>query len=219
MIALFYTETVSFAWLGGALGIFALLCGLNRLGVRSLWLFLLPGVVMWYCFLQSGVHATISGVLLAFAVPFDNNDKANVSLRLQHFLHQPVAFGIVPLFALANTAIVLPQDWLSGFTGRNGLGIIAGLYIGKVAGIVGAPLLLVRAGWARLQEGLHMRTLLGAGFLGGIGFTMSMFIANLAFRDPAQVLASKLAILVASTLSAVTGLIVFRTTRRGSEEA
>ncbi|WP_345253886.1 Na+/H+ antiporter NhaA [Flaviaesturariibacter amylovorans] len=211
VIAFFYTETVFFGWLGGALGIFAALCGLNRLGVRSLWFYLPPGILMWYCFLQSGVHATISGVLLAFAIPFDEKDDANVSLQLQHFLHQPVAFGIVPVFALANTAIRLPSEWLSGVTGRNGLGIIAGLYVGKVVGIVGAPLLLVRAGWARLQEGLTWRALAGAGFLGGIGFTMSMFIANLAFPDPTHVIGSKLAILLASTGSALTGLLLFRT--------
>ncbi|RYY66690.1 MAG: Na+/H+ antiporter NhaA [Chitinophagaceae bacterium] len=221
VIAFFYTETVLFAWLGGALGIFAGLCLLNRLKITSLWCYLLPGVLMWYCFLQSGVHATIAGVLLAFAVPFHEKDLENVSLRLQHTLHKPVAFGIVPVFALANTAIRLPADLVGGLSSRNALGIIVGLYAGKVAGIVGAPLLLVKAGWARLQEGITWRRLLGAGFLGGIGFTMSMFIANLAFADASVVTNAKLSILVGSTLAAVTGLLLFVTgkNRPPAEEA
>ena len=217
VIAFFYTATVHFLWLGAALLLFGALCVCNRRAVRSLWVYLPAGLLMWYCFLQSGVHATLSGVLLAFAIPFDEKDSENVSLRLQHLLHQPVAFGIVPLFALANTAIHLPANLLSGLTGRNGLGIIGGLYLGKVIGIFGLPFLLVRAGWARLQEGISWRLLLGIGFLGGIGFTMSMFIANLAFSDATDVINAKLSILTASTLAAVTGLIILATARRTTD--
>lgn len=217
VIAFFYTKSLQLLWLVGALGIFGALLLLNRLRVRRIWAYLLPGVVMWYCFLQSGVHATLSGVLLAFAIPFHDRDERNISLRLQQALHQPVAYIILPLFALANTAIPLPSDISGALLTRNALGIMGGLFLGKVAGILLFSLLLVRSGVARLQEGLNWKLLAGAGFLGGIGFTMSMFIANLAFDDPAQVTASKLSILLASTLSAGTGLLLFRLQRPASD--
>ncbi|RYZ24046.1 MAG: Na+/H+ antiporter NhaA [Chitinophagaceae bacterium] len=210
VIAFFYTKTIHVAYLLGALGIFAGLLVMNRLRVRTLLPYLIPGILMWYCLLQSGVHATIAGVLLAFAIPFHEEDQQNVSLRLQHFLHKPVAFIILPVFALANTAIVLPGDMVAALSNRNSLGVILGLYAGKVTGIVLACWLAVRLRVADLQEGLSWRAVAGAGFLGGIGFTMSMFIANLSFSDPGLITASKLGILLASTLSAVTGLLIFR---------
>ncbi|TCJ12083.1 Na+/H+ antiporter NhaA [Flaviaesturariibacter flavus] len=209
MIAFFYTRTIQLAYLLGALGIFAGLLLMNRLRVRQLLLYLVPGVLLWYCLLQSGVHATIAGVLLAFAIPFHEVDDRNISLRLQHFLHKPVAFLILPVFALANTAIALPADIMAALSGRNSLGVILGLFVGKVTGILFASWLVLRLRIADRQEGLGWRALTGAGFLGGIGFTMSMFIANLSFTDGALVTASKLGILLASTLSALIGLLVF----------
>lgn len=211
VIALFYTKTISFAYLSAATGIFLLLLVLNKLSVKRLIFYIVPGIVMWYCVLQSGVHATIAGVLLAFAIPFSKEGE-NVSYTLQHALHKPVAFIIVPIFALVNTAIPLPQgDAIAGMVNSNSVGIVLGLFIGKVAGIFTFPYLLTKLSSASLQEGITWRSLLGIGFLGGIGFTMSMFISNLAFDDQQHIIESKISILTASAFSAVIGLLFFIT--------
>lgn len=210
VIAFFYTKTIFFIYLFVALAIFGLLLIFNRMRVTNLLFYLLPGLLMWYCFLQSGVHATLSGVLLAFAIPFNKKDEKNVSLRLQHFLHYPVAFIIIPVFALVNTAIILPRDFIQSIINTNSAGIILGLFFGKVAGIVLFPYLLIKTGKATLQEGISLQLLTGIGFLGGIGFTMSMFISNLAFDDHSLMIGSKLSILIGSAISAVTGLIILR---------
>jgi len=211
IIAFFYTSTISFVYLGAAISTFVLLLVFNRLGIKRLWWYIVPGLVLWYCLLQSGVHATIAGVLLGFAIPFSTRGK-NISYKLEHFLHKPVAFIIVPIFALVNTAIPLPGgNAASELLNTNTLGIVAGLFIGKVTGIFSFPYLLAKTGKAGLQEGITWRSLIGLGFLGGIGFTMSMFISNLAFKDEQMIIMSKLSILAASTLSAITGLLFFIT--------
>jgi Na+:H+ antiporter, NhaA family len=214
VIAFFYTKTVLFNYLLVAGGILLGLFVLNRLKVRNLFFYILPGIVMWYCFLKSGVHATIAGVLLAFVIPFHNDDDTNVSYHLQHFLHKPVAFIIVPIFALVNTAILIPSNIVESLSTTNSLGIILGLAVGKLIGIFSLPYLLVKGGLARLQEGITWRNLAGIGCLGGIGFTMSMFISNLAFTDADIVSTSKLSILVASTFGAGAGLCIFLTGKR-----
>ncbi len=208
VIALFYVADFSLLYLLLALGIWLGLLLLNRLGVRRLPVFLLPGVVMWYFMMRSGIHATIAGVLLAFAIPFGKGDEASPSYRLQHSLHKPVAFGIMPLFALANTGIFLTAGWSSGLFSANGLGISGGLLLGKPLGITLFSLLAVKAGLSSLPEDLSWRHLLGAGFLGGIGFTMSFFIALLAFGDPGLVTSSKISILAGSICAALAGLLI-----------
>ena len=213
VIALFYTKTVLLTYLLIALGILAALFVLNRLKVRRLIFYILPGMVMWYCFLKSGVHATKAGVLLAFVIPFHEEDDTNVSYQLQHFLHKPVAFIIVPVFALVNTAILIPSNIIASLSSPNSSGIIIGLLAGKLIGIFTFPYLLVKAGLASLQGGVTWKNLTGIGFLGGIGFTMSMFISNLAFNDPDLVSSSKLSILIASTVSAIIGLLIFITNK------
>ena len=213
VIAFFYTKTVLFNYLLVAAGILLALFILNRLKVKKLIFYILPGIVLWYCFLKSGVHATIAGVLLAFVIPFHNNDDENVSYHLQHFLHKPVGFIIVPIFALVNTAILIPSNVISSLSSSNSLGIIIGLIFGKLIGIFSVPYFLVKIGIANLQQGLNWKNLAGIGFLGGIGFTMSMFISNLAFTDADIVTTSKLSILIASTIAAVTGLILFLTNK------
>ena len=164
---------------------------------------------MWYCFLKPGVHATIAGVLLAFVIPFHENDNENISYQLQHSLHKPVAFIIVPIFALVNTAIILPSNIIASLSTANSLGIILGLVAGKLIGIFSFPHVLVKVGLAKLQEGLTWKSIAGIGCLGGIGFTMSMFITNLAFNDPVLISSSKLSILIASAVAAITGLLNF----------
>jgi NhaA family Na+:H+ antiporter len=180
VIAFFYTKTVLFVYLSVALAILLGLYILNRLKVRRLIFYLLPGVVVWYCFLKSGVHATIAGVLLAFVLPFDNEDSENISLQVQHFLHKPVAFFILPVFAIVNTAFEIPANALASLSTKNSLGIMIGLIVGKLVGIFTVPYLLVKFRLAELQEGMTWRSLLSLGLLGGIGFTMSIFISNLA---------------------------------------
>ena len=202
VIALFYTEGISLAYLGGAVGIFILLLVFNRLKIQRLALYIIPGIIMWYFLLRSGVHATIAGVLLAFAIPFDKHDQQNISYKLQHFLHMPVTILIIPVFALVNMAIPLPTGNIGpAIFNVNTMGIILGLFVGKAAGIFFLPYLLSRVTNLSLREAISWRSLMGVGFMGGIGFTMSIFISNLAFTDDTMIIHSKLGILIASALS------------------
>lgn len=211
VIALFYTAELSFVYLLGALAVFGALLFMNRvLRVMSLIPYLLGGVLMWFLMLKSGVHATIAGVLLAFAIPFSprQDDKASPSHRLEHVLHRPVAFVILPIFALANTGIVIGRDWAQELASSNSLGILTGLVIGKPLGITMLSLLAVAIGICKLPLDLRWRHVFGAGLLGGIGFTMSIFITNLAFTDEAEAInASKMAILLASLTAGVLGFV------------
>jgi NhaA family Na+:H+ antiporter len=208
VIALFYADGFSFPYLLLAVAVFAGLLVVNRLGVRQLSLYLILGCIMWYFMLQSGIHPTIAGVLLAFAIPFARGDEASPSSRLQGFLHKPVAFAIMPLFALANTSIALTGNWTEGLATPNSLGVFTGLLFGKPLGIVLFCLLAVKLGISRLPSEVSWRHIIGAGFLGGIGFTMSIFIALLAFDDPAQIQSSKLAILLASLVAGSIGFLI-----------
>ncbi len=215
IIAIFYTAELSFVYLGLALGVCALLIALNRLGVMSLIPYIVGGLFMWFFMLKSGVHATIAGVLLAFTIPFTHkrDDEASPSYRLEHFLHKPVAFAILPIFALVNTGIVIGGDWAADLSSSNSLGIILGLVGGKPIGITILAFIAVSVGICRLPLDLNWKHVFGAGLLGGIGFTMSIFITNLAFvgGEPAFVLntvnASKMAILVASLTAGTAGFI------------
>ncbi len=214
IIALFYTGSLSLGYLVAALGIFALLLVINRLGVNRLWAYLMPGVCLWYCLLQSGVHATLAGVLLAFAIPFRRGDERSPSYQLQHFLHKPVAFLIMPLFALANTGILLGPDWADSLTSLNSLGIFGGLVLGKPLGICLFSLLAIKLGLSRLPKGVDWQHLLGAGFLGGIGFTMSIFITLLAFNDPHLIQNAKIAVMLSSLTAGIIGAAILQRTLR-----
>jgi NhaA family Na+:H+ antiporter len=209
VIAIFYNTGIAWGYLAASIGIFAVLMVFNKIGVKNLLFYLLPGVVMWYCMLQSGVHATIAGVLLAFAVPFSKNDETNPSYLLQHALHKPVAFVILPIFALANTGIVLTEGWPGEMiSSGNNLGIICGLIVGKPLGILLFCWLLVKLRFTNLPARVNWRLLAGAAVLAGIGFTMSIFISNLAFDDPAKIQSSKIAVLIASLLATIAGLCI-----------
>ena len=210
IIAVFYTSTISFLNLGIALGIMAFLFVLNRLKVNSFFPYIIGGILMWYFMLNSGVHATITGVLLAFVIPFGDGKKENISYKLQHFLHKPVAFIILPLFALANTCIVLNSNWYEGLSHSNSIGIILGLIIGKPIGIWLFSYLGVLIGIGILPKGLQWKNIFGAGILGGIGFTMSIFISLLAFNNNEDSINSKIAILIASTIAAIVGFIYLK---------
>ena len=205
VIAIFYSQSLSLANLFIALGIWGALIGLNRMKINSLYPYLIGGVAMWYFMLHSGVHATITGVLLAFAIPFGDGKSKTPSHKVLHFLHKPVAFVILPLFALANTSIALSEDWASGLSQNSSLGIMSGLIIGKPLGITLFAFLGVLMGICALPSDIKWKNILGAGMLGGIGFTMSIFITLLAYSDAAMIDNSKIAILIASTISGILG--------------
>jgi Na+:H+ antiporter, NhaA family len=207
VIAIFYTKAIIWTNLFIAMGIFVSLIILNRLKIRNLIPYLIGGFVMWFFMLHSGVHATITGVLLAFAIPFGNGDEKSTSYILQHFLHKPVAFLILPLFALANTAIMINTNLSEIITQKFSLGISLGLIIGKPIGIFLLSFLAVKFGICKLPDDLNWKSIIGVGFLGGIGFTMSIFITLLAFDDFELQNDSKITILIASVIAAIIGFI------------
>ena len=212
IIAIFYTKTLLWTNLFIALGIFALLIVFNRLKIRNLIPYLIGGVAMWYFMLNSGVHATIAGVLLAFAIPFGNGDEKSTSYILQHFLHKPVAFIILPIFALANTAIVMSGDIGQTLTQNYSIGIAVGLIVGKPLGIFLLTFLAVTFGLCKLPDDISWKSVLGVGFLGGIGFTMSIFITLLAFDNETIINNAKFVILISSLIAGLIGFISLKLT-------
>nr|WP_294776077.1 Na+/H+ antiporter NhaA [uncultured Flavobacterium sp.] len=216
IIAIFYTKNLVWSNLLIALGIFVFLLVLNRLKVRNLIPYLTLGVVMWYFMLNSGVHATITGVLLAFAIPFGNGDKKSTSYILQHFLHKPVAFFILPLFALANTAIILNSDWHYALSHNYTLGIALGLIVGKPIGIWLFSFLAVKLKLSQLPSDLNWKSIFGVSFLGGIGFTMSIFITLLAFSDAEHINNAKIMILISSLIAGILGLLYLKASLKNS---
>lgn len=211
VIAVFYTAELTVLYLLAALAVFGLLVVMNRfLRVTALSPYLICGMFMWYLMFRSGVHATIAGVLLAFAIPYSakQDDEDSPSHKLEHFLHKPVAFLILPIFALANTGIVINSGWAQELSNANSMGIMAGLIIGKPLGIAMLTFIAVSLGICRLPLDLNWKHVLGAGLLGGIGFTMSIFITNLAFASDAETVnASKMAILFASLTAGALGFV------------
>ncbi len=205
IIAFFYTKTVLWDNLGIAFGIMAFLFLLNRMQVKNVIPYLIGGVFMWYFMLHSGVHATITGVLLAFVIPFGSGNKKSTSFLLQHFLHRPVAFLILPLFALANTAIVLSSDISATLTQHYSIGIALGLIVGKPIGIFLMTLFGVKLGLCKLPKDIDWKTIFAVGFLGGIGFTMSIFITLLAFDNLTIINNAKFIILLSSLIAGVIG--------------
>jgi NhaA family Na+:H+ antiporter len=220
LIATVYTREIAWPYLWAALGIWVALVLLNRpLRVMSLVPYLAGGILLWLCLLKAGIHASIAGVMLAFAIPFTAREPgaASPSERLQHALHRPVAWLVLPLFALANTAVPIDPGALALLAGPNSIGIATGLVAGKPLGVLAASALAVAIRVSALPEGVRWPHIAGAGMLGGIGFTMSIFITNLAFPDsPGLVNSSKLAILLASVLAAGLGAAWLRSIKPAS---
>jgi NhaA family Na+:H+ antiporter len=210
IIAIFYTGTIEWVNLSIALGIFVALLILNRLKVHNLIPYLLAGIAMWYFMLHSGIHATITGVLLAFAIPFGDGSQKSPSFILQHILHKPVAFLVLPLFALANTSLIIGANWYQVLLGSNSLGIVFGLLLGKPLGIVSFSYLSIKMKLSSIPDGLSFKRIIGAGFLGGIGFTMSIFITLLAFNENAIIEESKIAIMLSSLVAGLVGFIILK---------
>lgn len=213
VIAIFYSNQIALLYLALAGAMLLIMFIFNRLKNHNLWLYVIPGIAMWYSILQSGIHASIAGVLLAFVLPFGEGDESSVSYRVQHFLHKPVAFLIMPIFALANTGITLGSLSLQTLLARHMLGIFFGLVFGKVIGIVLFALLAIKLRISNFPEGLSTRHLVGAGFLGGIGFTMAIFVTFLAFGDTEVAQNAKLAVLLGSLLAGSIGYFILKTQR------
>jgi len=210
IISVFYTSSLVLLNLFIALGIYAILLILNRMKIFNLLYYIAGGILMWYFMLHSGVHATITGVLLAFAIPFGDGGEESPSFKLQHYLHKPVAFIILPLFAIANTSIPIDSNWVSGLGEPYSLGILAGLVIGKPLGIFAFSFAAAALGISSLPSDVKWSNIAGAGLLGGIGFTMSIFITLLAFNEVEIVNNAKIAILVASVIAGTLGYVWLR---------
>jgi len=260
VIAVFYTRELHLGYLGLALGTWGLALGFNGLRVRSLWAYLPLGVVLWYFMLESGIHATLAGVLLAVAIPFRvpysrqellrrvderlgllraethepaadpriiseeleelHQQSSSPAQRLETQLHSVVSFGIVPLFAFANTSLTIGPAAVRGLGSPLGLGIIVGLVVGKPLGIAALSWLAMRLGWATLPPGVRWRQLWGAGILAGIGFTMSIFVTLLALGEHSVGTdAAKLAILTASLTAGLLGYVLLRSTTAAPPDA
>jgi NhaA family Na+:H+ antiporter len=212
IIAAFYTADLSSAALLVALGCILVLVVLNRLRVRSLTLFLLVGVVLWVAVLKSGVHATLAGVVLGFLIPLkqrEEDTRTPILYRLEHALHPWVAYGIMPLFALANAGLSFAGMSVHAVADPVTLGILLGLFVGKPLGIFGVSWVAIRTGLAKMPVQSDWASLFAVSCLAGIGFTMSLFIAGLAFTSPLLQAEARLGILVGSFVSAVLGYLLF----------
>ncbi|HNE28353.1 MAG: Na+/H+ antiporter NhaA [Saprospiraceae bacterium] len=219
VIALFYGEGFSWLWLLVSAAIFGSMVLLNRLKINKIAPYLLLGAGLWYALHEAGIHATIAGVLTAFALPFGDGGETSPSWRLQHFLHKPVAFAIMPVFAMANAGLPFESGWFSTLNGQIPRGIFWGLVLGKPLGVLTGVRLALFAG-ARLPDDLNWRALAAGGVLAGIGFTMSIFITLLAFDRPEDVVSAKSAILAASLVAGLAGylLIAFQKTQKEVSE-
>lgn len=261
VIAIFYSQQLYLHALVAAAGILLLLIFFNYLNLRHPIFYLIPGIILWYALLKSGIHATIAGVLLALTVPAVNNIGPGIFLkrmnyylqrfknvdpesnhkltqeqiealqameischrlesplqRMEHAVHPWVSYFIMPLFALSNAGVAFKAGTGDIFSSPLGWGIILGLVVGKFTGVFGFTWLAVKYKWARLPENVTLRHLAGAGFLGGIGFTMSLFITYLAFTDPVLIAKAKTAVFIASGLSALLGILLLLTVSKIDE--
>ncbi|OYQ37766.1 Na+/H+ antiporter NhaA [Flavobacterium cyanobacteriorum] len=208
VIAIFYSTTLQLSYLLYAGGIFALQIIFNRTGVKNIFFYVLPGMVMWYFIHHSGIHATIAGVLTALTLPTTADDTESSLEKLEHALTKPVNFIIMPIFAIANTNITFESGMAEGLVSNLGMGIVIGLFFGKPAGIFIMSYLSVQAKIAELPAGTRWMHVLGLGLLGGIGFTMSIFIALLSFDDVHLQTEAKFAVLVASVASGIAGYLL-----------
>jgi Na+:H+ antiporter, NhaA family len=224
IIALFYTAELNILALSAALGLWLAMYGLNRRGVMQLWPYLILAALLWYAMLLSGVHATIAGVLAAFAIPLRRTiaapDAEDSPLhRLEHALAKPVAFLIVPLFGFANAGVSLAGVGPAQLLAPLPLGIALGLFLGKQLGIFGSVWLCARFGISPRPKDANWAQVYGVSLLCGIGFTMSLFIGGLAFADPTMGDAVKIGVLMGSLASALCGYVLLRLAARPNRAA
>ena len=213
IIALFYTSDISLVMLGAAAVMVALLILLNRTGVTRLLPYILAGALLWFFMLQSGVHATIAGILLAFSIPLRTNDRdGRVPLdRLEHIINPWVTFLILPLFGFANAGVALSGMTMDDLLSSVPVGVAMGLFLGKQVGVFGLSLLAVKLGIASRPENSNWIQVYGVSVLCGIGFTMSLFIGNLAFAGNELLIDEvKVGVLAGSLLAVITGMLILR---------
>ena len=205
LIAIFYGQGVHWAWLAASALIVLLMYVVDKLDWDYAWLYITLGIALWFTMMHSGIHATLSGVILALMLPRQSNKEKKMSNQLEHSLSGYVSFFILPLFAAANTAIKIDMNMMDHLVNPLSLGIFFGLFLGKPIGIVSFSWLADKLGIAQISRSITFTKLLGAGLLGGIGFTMSIFVANLAFNDRELIDMAKLSIIIASISAAVIG--------------
>lgn len=219
IIAVFYTDHLTLWALGGAAVALAVLMSFNRLKVASLWPYLLVGAVLWFLFLKSGVHATLAGVILAMTIPITKSparpdDEDSPLHRLEHGLNPWVAYLVVPVFGFANAGVSLGEVGAEAFLAPATLGAALGLFIGKQVGVFGFSLAAIKLGWAQRPSGASWTQLYAVAALCGIGFTMSLFINNLAFDSALLQDETKIGVLAGSIVSALLGWLLFALSRR-----
>lgn len=210
VIAFFYSEGIELTYLGYAAAGMAVLILMNRFNVKNPYLYLIPGIFIWYFVHHSGIHATIAGVMVAMTLPTNDTTVESPLERLEHALVKPVNFLIIPVFAFANTNITLQAEMLHGLTAPLGLGIFFGLMLGKPVGILFTTWVCRRLGIASLPEGSTWMHIIGVGMLAGIGFTMSIFISILSFHNPLFVSEAKLSVLLTSIIAGTAGYILLK---------
>ncbi|EHJ01186.1 Na(+)/H(+) antiporter nhaA [Clostridium sp. DL-VIII] len=222
VIAIFYNSQIS--WLALAMGliVFIALLLANKFKIKYTSVYIVMGIILWICLLKSGIHATIAGVLLGMSLPIGENIhkfKSSILYKLQHVLTPWSSFGIMPIFAFANAGITINADSFSkNIFSPACLGIIFGLFIGKQVGIFGTSYILVKLKIAKLPSNVTKRHLYGASVLGGIGFTMSIFVSSLSFDDATILSMAKMCIMIASILAAIYGTIVFKVIKTKSKK-
>lgn len=220
VIAIFYTEQIHWSYLLLSFGVTALLFILNFLKVTRIIFYIIPGLFLWYFLHHSGIHATIAGVLLAFSIPTNaSNVEISPLEKLEHQLHIPVSFLIMPVFALTNTNITFSNEMVTGVTSTLGLGIICGLVLGKLLGINLFSLIAIKLKLSSLPQNSNWLQMIGVGLLAGIGFTMSIFIALLSFKEGIPIQdEAKFAILIASFIAAIAGFTILSISSKENPE-
>lgn len=215
VIALFYTRSLQFDFLLMSIVPLIFLLVLNRMNSKKISLYILGGIILWYCILQSGVHSTVAGVLMAMFIPLTaSKNEPSLLEKFESGLHTPVNYLVLPVFALANTALIINAELVSMIGGPVAMGVMAGLIIGKPLGITFFSWLAVRLHIADIPKGTDWKNITAAAMLAGIGFTMSIFISLLAFDDVTHADTAKIAVLIASTIAGLSGFVYLKLTLR-----
>lgn len=211
VIALFYTASIKMIWLAAAVGAVGVMIAFNRMRVTSPWPFILLAVVLWFFVLNSGVHATIAGVVAALTIPMRGKDDDTMLERMEHGLAPWSAYLVVPIFGFANAGVEIGSLGLAGILAPLPIAIAAGLFLGKQIGILAAVWAAVKVGFAQKPEGASWPEIWGVSILCGIGFTMSLFISSLAFvGNDLLIEEAKIGILMGSLLSGIVGFVILR---------
>lgn len=218
VIAVFYSSGIEFGYLGLAgIGMIVLIL-MNRFNVKNPYLYLIPGIFIWYFVHHSGIHATISGVLVAMTLPTNYTELESPLERLEHALVKPVNFLIIPIFAFANTNITVQNEMIEGLTSPLGLGISLGLIFGKPIGIVAISFICSKLGIGQLPVNSNLTHMIGLGLLAGIGFTMSIFISILSFDSQIFIEEAKFSVLITSLIAGVLGFLILKFSSRNNNK-